>query len=551
MAGEGAGVPKKNVLFLFCDQLRFDCLGYAGHPLVRTPNLDRLASASAVFTTAFTSTPVCVPARHSLMTGLRNGAHRQAGLNPAPGPIPELPTLMTVMMQSGYDTKAVGKTHFKGRQYGFRSIDTMEECPAFLPDDDYLLHLREQGVTTRFQHGMRDLLYYQPQTLPTPLEHSPNEWVADRSISYLEEHRCYRPDKPFFLFSSYIHPHPPFAASEPYASMYDPADIELPIDTERPMEELGHGALAHRGRLSGAHRDPDRMRRIKALYFGLVSHVDACIGRTIDALETMGMAEDTVIIFASDHGEMLGDHGLSQKNVPFEPSIRIPFMISWPDMPARKIDRTVSLLDVFPTLLEGLDLARPVTGDALAGNNLMATLAGGEADDVPADMIVDYGYRTDRWLCLRTPTHKYTYWYSEGYEELYDLQADPNECGNLLSGSSPAAEHTAMASEMKARLLDWERKYGFPELLEDGEFPVIAVERPQAEDDIPSILMNQGKWAVNLPEDEAHLIDSMETAISRAIAGERTLNRQAVNAAEYERLGGSLKGTPLAADDGE
>ena len=262
------------------------------------------------------------------------------------------------------------------------------------------------------------------------------KWVADRSIEFLRDHMRYRPDQPFFLWSSYINPHPPFAACEPYASMYDPEDIELPLNVERSLEELAYGALGHRGRLDGAHRDPDRMRRIKALYFGLVTHVDACIGRTLDELERLGLTEDTIVILASDHGDMLGDQGLSQKNVPFEPSIRIPLLIRWPgiSVPGQRSEGFASLLDVFPTLIDGLNLEAPTTADSLVGNSLLGSLSG--AGPLADEFVIDYGYGDDRWLCMLTREFKYTYWYAEGYEELYDLRSDPDERRNLLRGTA-------------------------------------------------------------------------------------------------------------------
>ena len=122
---------------------------------------------------------------------------------------------MTSLATAGYRTHAVGKPHFKGRHYGFARIERMEETSDCIIDDDYLMYLRANGVTTRFQHGSRDLLYFQPQTLPTPLEHSPNEWVANRTIAFLRDHQRYRSHRPFFLWSSYVSPHPPFAACEP------------------------------------------------------------------------------------------------------------------------------------------------------------------------------------------------------------------------------------------------------------------------------------------------------------------------------------------------
>lgn len=538
---------KKNVLFLFCDQLRHDCLGYAGHPLVKTPNLDRLALQSANFSNAYSPTPLCVPARHSLITGLRNGAHRHAQLQPIPGVVPETPSFMSAMMQSGYTTKAVGKTHFKGRHYGFQEIERMEECVDAISDDDYLLYLRDKGVSTRFQHGMRDLLYYQPQTLPTPLEHSPSEWIADRSIAFMRDHVRYKPDQPFLLFSSYVYPHPPFAANEPYASMYDPEDISFPVDTDRPMDHLPFGALKHRGRLDGAHADPDRMRRIMSLYLGLISHVDACIGRTLDELDGLGLSDDTVVLFSADHGEMLGDHGLSQKNVPFDPSIRVPFLVKWPGKSLDGHEDTgfASLLDVFPTLADGLDLTPQTTHDDLVGQSLMDRMSG--HGGAPEDFVVDYGFRDDRWLCLRTKTFKYNYWYAEGYEELYDLGQDPNETTNLLLQQEVSEAHRQRALSMKTRLMEWERQFGFPEELEGGAFPRLSTPpRPVSEEALRYIEYNMGKWADALPSDESDRVDDQALAITKALAGEKTVNRGAISVDLWEESGRSLDDTPLA-----
>lgn len=535
----------KNVLFLFSDQLRHDALGYAGHPFVKTPNLDRLASQSVNFRNAFTPTPLCVPARHSLATGLRNGRHRRPRLAPIPGVAPELPTFMSAMHQSGYATHAVGKTHFHGRNYGFENIERMEECVDCLLEDDYVRYLRAEGVRTRFQHGMRDLLYFQPQTLPTPVEHSPDEWVADRSIAFLRDHARYASERPFLLFTSFIDPHPPFAAPEPYASMYDPADIPLPLNRDRPMGELGYGALVHRGRLDGAHEDPDRMRRIMALYFGLVSQVDACVGRVLDELERLGLGEDTVILMSSDHGDMLGDQGLSQKNVPFDPSARVPLLVRWPGKSRDGLidDGFASLLDIFPTLSEGLGLKAQDTASELAGQSLMARLAG--EGGAPGQFVVDYGHREDRWLSLVTRDYKYNYWFAEGFEELYDLSADPGESVNLLLSGS--RDMRVRADRMKAQMTEWERRFGFPEDMAEGELPVFSVpSRPTTEAALRRVEFNQGKWADRLPQEEAHLVDDIPTAIKRALAKETTVTRQSISVEIFEKNGGCLDGTPLA-----
>ena len=134
---------------------------------------------------------------------------------------------MSLLLRAGYWTHGVGKMHFRGRSYGFRNLLTMEEGVAHRIDDDYLRYLRDAGVPARFPKGFRDLLYFQPQTSGVPVEHSASNWVADRSVEFLHEHARYRSDQPFFLWSSWIAPHPPFAPSEPYDELYDPAAMPL------------------------------------------------------------------------------------------------------------------------------------------------------------------------------------------------------------------------------------------------------------------------------------------------------------------------------------
>ncbi len=146
------------------------------------------------------------------------------------------------------------------------------------------------------------------------------------------------------------------------------------------------------------------------------------------------MADDTIVLFSTDHGEMMGDHGLSQKNVPFEASIRVPMLVRWPGLtrPGTTVDGIVSLLDFYPTLLDGLSLEQPVSAARLAGHSLIPALRDGHS---PQDeFVIDYGYGKERWLCLRGPRYKYTYWLAEGFEELYDLAPIP-----ARSTTSPAA----------------------------------------------------------------------------------------------------------------
>ncbi len=191
-----------NILVLMTDQQRADAMGCAGNATIRTPNLDALAHSGVRFAQAVTPTPVCVAARMSFITGHRMSRHDWTDNSALPGPLPELPTIMTLLLRAKYWTQGIGKMHFHGRHYGFRNLLTMEECINHWVDDDYLRYLRENGVRTRFPKGIRDLLFFQPQTFGIPVEHHKNTWVADRSIDFLREHTHHRPNQPFFLWSS-------------------------------------------------------------------------------------------------------------------------------------------------------------------------------------------------------------------------------------------------------------------------------------------------------------------------------------------------------------
>ena len=169
---------KPNILLLFTDQQRFDALRCSGNEEILTPNMDAFAETGTRFTRAFTPCPLCVPARMSLITGQRGSRTRYLSNDLPREPAPELPTIMTLLHHADYRTHAVGKMHFRGRNYGLQRVETQEENPRCVADDEYLMYLREQGVRTRWPLGYRDLLYYQPQTTSIPIEHSPESWVA-------------------------------------------------------------------------------------------------------------------------------------------------------------------------------------------------------------------------------------------------------------------------------------------------------------------------------------------------------------------------------------
>ena len=512
------------------DQQRFDALSCAGNPEIRTPNLDALAASGVRFSQAVTPTPVCVAARMSFITGHRISRTHWVGNSSLPGPVPELPTLMDTLLKAGYWTQGIGKMHFSGRHYGLRDLITMEECIKHRIDDDYLRYLRDNGVRTRFPKGMRDLLMMQPQTCDIPVEHHMNTWVADRSIDFIREHTAHRSNNPFFLWSSWISPHPPFAPCPPYDTMYDPDVLDLPIYADRPIDDLPPGLYGQRARLDGAHSDPDRIRRVRALYYGLVSHVDEAVGRILSELDGLGIADNTAILFVSDHGEMLGNHGIGQKFCPYEHSVRIPFLLRWPGRtePGRVSDDLVSLLDFYPALLDELDLPYPDEHVPLPGASLLGK-SGGGLSKTRDRFVIDFGADRSRWVAIRSKTHKVSFYANGAVEEAYDLETDPWEQHNL------ATNPPDWVADYRAELLSWEREHGTPGSLAEDAFKSYPAPATPAESDCRSVTLNEGTWPNRLPPEEVDSVETFAEAFTNIISREPSLSPDKLSLDHYKR----------------
>jgi arylsulfatase A-like enzyme len=428
------------------------------------------------------------------------------------------PSMMDALREGGYRTHAIGKMHFSGQHYGLNRHEVMEETQRFRVVDDYLLYLKSRGVRTRYPQGLRDLLYLQPQTSGIDVEHAMSTWVADRSIAFLREHLTQRGSQPFFLWSSWIAPHPPFAPCDPYAKMYDPQKMPAPVFSDRPLASLPSPAWAERARLDGAHLDTARMQRLKALYYGQITHIDDGVGRILKELERLGLSENTVIIFTSDHGEMMGDHGLGHKSVPYEGSMHVPMLMRWPGRTeaGRVCGDLVGLTDVMPTLLDGLGLQYPGDYPHPTGASLIGAPGGGLAKPRES-YVVDFGQGRGRWVSVRTQTHKYVLWAAGSAEELYDLQADPQERQNL------AQRERGLADNLRAKALAWERTEGLPGSFEGGRFRTYPAE-PVPTESPRTVVINEARWPDNLPAAETRSVESYGDAFTRAISRETTLS---------------------------
>jgi arylsulfatase len=316
--------------------------------------------------------------------------------------------------------------------------------------------------------------------------------------------------------------------------MYDPAKMVLPVYREREISTLASPAWAERGRFDGAQLDEDRLRRLRALYYGQITHIDDGVGRILAELERQGLADNTVILFASDHGEMLGDHGLAHKSVPYEGSVRVPFLLRWPGRTeAGHVSRElVGLTDIFPTVLDGLGLRYPGGEGVLDGRSLF----GPEREA----WFSEFGQGRTRWVMARTRKHKYVIWAAGGREELYDLESDPEERVNL------AAREKALCERMREMALGWEKERGMASSFEGGRWRVH--EEPPVPRETPrNVVINEGRWPENLPEEEKAGVESYAAAFTRAIRDEASLRPEKLSLGMYKQRGGqSLEGTPWA-----
>ena len=507
-----------NILLLFVDEMRFDAMGCAGNDIVKTPNLDRMAEQGARFTRAYTPVPVCIAARHSLLHGLRCAAHGRHGNN-VPEPEPLLYALPQLLGLAGYHTRAIGKMHFRPvrRHFGFQRMQLMEEIPDFRQDDEYLKYLKENGYGHKREvHGVRNLLYLHPQTSVIPEEHHGSTWVADRTIDFLRGNH----DRPFFCMSSWIAPHPPWNAPEPFASMYRNEDMPLPIAVERDESSLPLQILRSGRSLVPSEASPELLQRIRALYYGNVSLIDKGVGRILDTLDDLGLSENTLVVFTTDHGDHLGDYGGWGKSTPYDVSARIPFLMRMPGTvsPGTCPDELVSLLDIMPTCLELADADYPGEPE-LCGSSLLSRPGGGLAQGGD-EFVIEIGRGQNRWVSLLRGQWKYSYYFANGLEQLFDLETDPQELSNLLLGES-ASDHLPRAAEMNAFLTDWERNYGFEDSLDQSGALIdhgLKLESPGK----PHSNLQFPRWVPRLPEQERSEMESVGDTVRNAVACEDT-----------------------------
>lgn len=328
---------RPNVLFLMADQLRYDCLGANGNRLIRTPNLDLLAARSANFKHAFVQSPVCVPSRVSYFTGRYPHSHKNR-VNYTPCDQREV-FLQKMLHDAGYQTGCVGKLHFypptseHARSTGFDRVQLHDGVGSTDPYSDYVKWRRahDPNASIPYTALAKDVV---PQKNPfraaIDYDFSPTHWTGEQTCRMLHEFSA--SPKPFYLLASFFKPHSPFDTPRPYDTMYDAEYTPLPRRVT--LEDIHKLPLPVqkmilRGRPEYA-TDPRRLEWMYRSYYAAVTMVDYEIGRILDELNRGGRARDTIVLFTTDHGAQLLEHGLMDKNVFFEASVHVPFLVSYP-----------------------------------------------------------------------------------------------------------------------------------------------------------------------------------------------------------------------------
>ncbi len=458
-----------NILLMCTDQQRWDALHAAGNDEIATPNLDRLAAQGALFENCYVQNPVCAPSRASLMTGQyvpTHGLHAN-GVDIAPGSR----LFSRDLADAGYDCGLVGKFHLGachgGRleprlDDGFRVFRWAHDPYPGSSENAYhrWLSASHPEVYARAMDGSGETTW---DTVPTEAHYS--RWIGNETIDFLTSSRL--EDRPFFFIANFFDPHHGFGAPREYVERYRATELRRPttvageLDGKPPIQAEA-SKKSYAGHARGfLEYTPEEIQDVRATYYAMVTLVDDEVGRILDALEETGEAERTIVVFTSDHGEMLGDHQLMLKG-PFmyECAVRVPLIIRWPGVsrPGTRVSELVQWVDLAPTFLQAAGCA---AGPHLQGRSLAGLLDGSETQwrDWALSQYRNSGHpydpavhvtmlRHDRWKLVvhhGSPTTP-----RQRTGELYDLDADPSELTNQWDDP----DHASVRMSLQELLID-------------------------------------------------------------------------------------------------
>ncbi|MEO0413565.1 MAG: sulfatase-like hydrolase/transferase [Verrucomicrobiota bacterium] len=447
-------VSRPNILWFCTDQQRYDTIGALGNPYVKTPHLDKFTAESTAFTNCYCQSPICTPSRSSFMTGLypsRLGNTRN-GNDTFPQDSP--PLISKLLADAGYDCGNIGKFHLTSS--GKRTEPRLDDGYRYwqfshAPRDDwesghhYADWVKEKG-------GDLNALRETEERVPT--EFHQTTWGCEKAIEFLSEDRP--ADAPWFLTVNIYDPHPPFIPPKAYANQFDPEEMPGPYFEESDLEtqaSLSSVDFQNEVKTPDAHDAKTK----QALYYAMIAQIDDQFARVLEQLEATGQADNTVVIFTSDHGETLGDHGLIYKGCRFyEGLVKVPLIIRWPEkfQQNQVSEGLVELLDLSATVLDVAGLELP---DYFQGKSLRPLLEG-EADlgSFRESVKCEYFDSLDPHFTggdgaygtmYRRGPYKLSIYHGKGLGELYDLESDPHEHRNLWSDPDSAVIKAELIAE--------------------------------------------------------------------------------------------------------
>jgi arylsulfatase A-like enzyme len=479
-----------NLLFLMTDQQRFDALSFAGNSILETPNLDRLAKEGVWFKNAYTPCAVCVPARASILTGCNVAntgvvSNSLAYVEEETGIMP-MQTYDEILAENGYTCEYYGKWHtptFRARIYknpvtvagrsrselgpGKKSayldylaphipprdlqpgefMDTYTERPYLAHPVDKRYDQASRGEELSKKVGQSDI--HGVTTIPT--EYHISAFDGRKTIKALERLK----DSSFSLTCSFHHPHPPYLGAKSYVELFPPENMPVP---ESIIDDMQNSPYIDRKERAG-HRysDPENIQYFTSEYYAMVKEVDDWVGKILDKLDELGLTDNTLVVFTSDHGEMLGAHGMYSKMVFYEESAHIPLMIRYPGWikPGTVVDSYVSTVNLFATILDYLEMPeKPSDGFSLRGliegtdeenGKYVVTEWLSSLKSSPSHMVIKEGWK----LMLPDSSAK------DVMMALYDMNTDPYEMNNLLGNNPESIKYDAKVKELEACFREW------------------------------------------------------------------------------------------------
>ena len=476
--------PRPNVLLITTDQQRYDTLGVTGNAHIRTPNIDRLATRGTLFERAYIQNPVCIPSRACIQTGRYVHQHgveyMENEVEQTPGLPPWEPTFMERLQGDGYATAAFGKIHMLpprgldemqltlGKGARWTEAEGSPLGPAQLgPVYAEWLERKRPGAYESI-YAQRRLPEYREQATAVintlAAEEYVDYWIAESTCAYLERPDVATAEQPFFAWCGFCGPHGPFDPPEPYASLYDPAQIPAPPLLHARQRNTPQSDLPSRFDQAGGE---DLARKIVSYYWAMVTFIDDMVGKIMDVLTRRGLLDNTLVIFTSDHGEMLGDFGQMGKGNFTEQVIRVPTIVVPPgDEPhgrvqPHRVDSLVELIDFAPTILDYAGVSQTEAQPGISLRNQLLPSEGSSRSSLPTkDAVLCEYVSNDRQLrrkCLRTDRYKYVFSGIDQPVEFYDLQEDPQELVNVAADPAYREEVQRHAALLLDRLMQTEQ----------------------------------------------------------------------------------------------